>query len=98
MAITFDDGYEDNERIAAPILSKLGMPATFFIASDYLDGGRMFNDLIVAAFAGCKRSSLDLSDVGLENIRLNRSTTGSAPFVDIAPGKGIGSCGARSEG
>ena len=49
LAITFDDGYANNEQIAAPILKKLGLPATFFIATAYLDGGRMFNDSIVAA-------------------------------------------------
>ncbi|MGZ9075061.1 MAG: polysaccharide deacetylase family protein [Burkholderiaceae bacterium] len=65
LAITFDDGYADNQQIAAPILSKLGLPATFFIATGYLDGGCMFNDLIIAAVRDCKRSHLDLTELGL---------------------------------
>ncbi len=70
MAITFDDGYANNEQIAAPILKKLGLPATFFIATAYLDGGRMFNDSIVAAVRDCRHRSLDLTELGLENYSL----------------------------
>ena len=65
LSITFDDGYADNREIAASILSKLGMPASFFIATAYLDGGRMFNDSIIAAVRDCRRGKLDLTEIGL---------------------------------
>ncbi len=42
--ITFDDGYADNHDVALPILRRHGLVATFFIATGYLGGGRMFND------------------------------------------------------
>ena len=34
VCVTFDDGYEDNASAALPILSELGLPATFFIATE----------------------------------------------------------------
>lgn len=41
-AVTLDDGYEDNFRVAAPILRRLGVPATFFVVSDYVGSDRLF--------------------------------------------------------
>jgi peptidoglycan/xylan/chitin deacetylase (PgdA/CDA1 family) len=38
VAITFDDGYEDNHREALPLLSAYGFPATFFITTGLVDG------------------------------------------------------------
>jgi peptidoglycan/xylan/chitin deacetylase (PgdA/CDA1 family) len=46
--ITFDDGYADNAELALPVLRRQGLHATFFIASAYLDGGRMWNDDVIA--------------------------------------------------
>ena len=37
MAITFDDGYLSNLRIAAPILADFGLPATIFVTSGFVD-------------------------------------------------------------
>jgi peptidoglycan/xylan/chitin deacetylase (PgdA/CDA1 family) len=65
LSITFDDGYADNYLVALPLLSQLGLHATFFIASDFLDGGRMWNDTVIEAVRGAVGGELDLSGVGL---------------------------------
>jgi len=48
-----------------PILKQHGLSATFFIASGYLDGGRMWNDSIIEAIRLMPQTSLDLSGIGL---------------------------------
>jgi peptidoglycan/xylan/chitin deacetylase (PgdA/CDA1 family) len=65
LAVTFDDGYRDNHDIALPILVRLGVPATFFVATDYLDGGRMFNDTVIEAIRAIDAPVLDLEADGL---------------------------------
>jgi peptidoglycan/xylan/chitin deacetylase (PgdA/CDA1 family) len=61
VAITFDDGYRDNYEVALPILLRHGLPATFFVASAFLDGGRMWNDTIIESIRLSPESRLDLS-------------------------------------
>lgn len=36
--ITFDDGYRNNATVAAPLLTRKGFPALFFISTGYVDG------------------------------------------------------------
>jgi peptidoglycan/xylan/chitin deacetylase (PgdA/CDA1 family) len=64
-AITFDDGYADNATQALPILQRHGMVATFFVATGFLDGGRMWNDSIIEAVRLHRSKILDLRDMGL---------------------------------
>jgi peptidoglycan/xylan/chitin deacetylase (PgdA/CDA1 family) len=65
LCITFDDGYADNFSIALPILKRLELPATFFVATGFLDGGCMFNDVVIEAVRGALAPQLDLDDLGL---------------------------------
>jgi len=65
LAITFDDGYADNATIALPILLELGLHATFFITSGFVDGGSMWNDTVIEAVRAARRPRVDLTAVGL---------------------------------
>jgi peptidoglycan/xylan/chitin deacetylase (PgdA/CDA1 family) len=59
--ITFDDGYADCVRVALPVLLEFGLPATFFVATGYLNGGWMWNDRLVEALRTWKGDTLDLT-------------------------------------
>jgi peptidoglycan/xylan/chitin deacetylase (PgdA/CDA1 family) len=83
--ITFDDGYADNVTHALPILQKQGLHATFFIATAYLNGGRMFNDTVIESIRRSKAESLDLRDLGLGEYRLRSDAEKAAAIGDILP-------------
>jgi peptidoglycan/xylan/chitin deacetylase (PgdA/CDA1 family) len=71
LVITFDDGYADNAEVALPILQRHGLPATFFVSTGFLDGGRMWNDSIIECLRACKLAEIDLSDFGLQRHALS---------------------------
>ena len=84
-AITFDDGYADNVTHALPILQKHGLHATFFIATGYLNGGRMFNDTVIEAVRHSTRETLDLADLGLGTHTLDGAATRAEAIRRILP-------------
>ena len=68
LSITFDDGYADNHDVAMPILQRHGLSAAFFVATGFLDGGRMWNDSVIEAIRRTQRQSLDLSHLGVDGL------------------------------
>ncbi|MBV6321867.1 polysaccharide deacetylase family protein [Duganella violaceipulchra] len=69
--ITFDDGYADNVTHALPILQRHGLSATFFIASDYLDGGQMWNDDVIACIRQARQNVLHSGAPGCDALLLH---------------------------
>ncbi|MBL8325988.1 MAG: polysaccharide deacetylase family protein [Rubrivivax sp.] len=65
LSITFDDGYADNAQVALPILRRHGVSATFFVATGFLDGGRMFNDSVIECLRAAPGDEADLGEFGL---------------------------------
>lgn len=68
-AITFDDGYADNCTVALPILRRMGLPATFFIATGYLNGGRMWNDTVIEVMRRAEGAEVDFTALALGRYR-----------------------------
>jgi peptidoglycan/xylan/chitin deacetylase (PgdA/CDA1 family) len=60
--LTFDDGFREMYDIVAPILQRAGIPATFFLATAFLDGGGLphYNALSVLL----DRVHLDVTNLG----------------------------------
>ena len=59
VVVTFDDGYENFTRRALPVLAELGIPATLFVLTDFVDGTRR----------GPLRGAADLPPAGWDELR-----------------------------
>lgn len=60
-AVTFDDGFENNFRLAAPVLSDLGIPATFYVTTGFIEtNGSSWIDMIEYAFEKSPTVRLDM--------------------------------------
>jgi peptidoglycan/xylan/chitin deacetylase (PgdA/CDA1 family) len=53
VVVTFDDGYLDHLTVAAPILKKYGIPATFFLPTGYVE--RAENQWVDRLFSAIRR-------------------------------------------
>lgn len=63
-AVTLDDGYEDNYQVAAPILKKLGIPAAFYVVSDFVGTDRLFWwEQVAELMRGSKKPELNMHAV-----------------------------------
>ena len=81
--ITFDDGYANNEEIALPILARVGVPATFFVATGFLNGEFMFNDAVIEVIRTAPDGVHDLAGLGLPVYTLGDSVSRRAAIDDL---------------
>jgi peptidoglycan/xylan/chitin deacetylase (PgdA/CDA1 family) len=56
VALTFDDGFRDNYCVARPALNAAGIKATFYIASDYIEGPPPWFCVNYVAFKGTTKT------------------------------------------
>lgn len=62
--IAFENGYADNASVALPILQRHRVPATFFVASGFLDGGCMWKDAVIDVVRSAVGDRLNLAASG----------------------------------
>ncbi len=85
LAITFDDGYADNQEIALPILQRHALPATFFVATGFLDGGRMWNDTVIECLRHTTRASIDVEALGVSGLPTGSVVERRAAIARLIP-------------
>lgn len=86
LSITFDDGYADNVDLAAPILHRLGMTATFFVSTGFVGGGCMFNDRVIEAIRRAGSNVIDLTSLGLSSYTLDSAGARGQAIESILTG------------
>ena len=83
VCVTFDDGYADNEKYAMPVLRRHGVPATVFVSTGFLNGGRMFNDIVIETVRALDTPRLDLRDIGLGTHSLETTAARLAAIAEV---------------
>ncbi|MFN8103703.1 MAG: polysaccharide deacetylase family protein [Acidimicrobiia bacterium] len=88
VAVTFDDGYRDNAATAVPLLERMGVPATFFVVPDFVDGlADPWWEVLAWAIVTTTRRSLECNDSTFElaapDARARAVTTVSAALKTI---------------
>ncbi len=65
VAVTFDDGYRNVLTNAVPVLSRLKIPATVYVVTDFVKDGKMvWTDRIVSALSVTKKTHVTVESNG----------------------------------
>lgn len=72
LIVTFDDGYADNYSHAFPILKEKDLPATVFLATSFMESGRLFWwDLVAYCFKQTALEAVQLPEIASESLLLS---------------------------
>jgi len=66
VVITFDDGYLDTLRVAAPLLARYGLPAILFVSTGFIERGEaQWGDQLFSMFINHTRPRLEVPSLGI---------------------------------
>jgi peptidoglycan/xylan/chitin deacetylase (PgdA/CDA1 family) len=65
-AITFDDGFRDTLTNAVPILERHGVPATVYVATEFLDGPPPYEYRLAAALEAATHLEVTVGDLNVD--------------------------------
>jgi peptidoglycan/xylan/chitin deacetylase (PgdA/CDA1 family) len=84
VAVTFDDGYRNVWTNAAPVLARLGIPATLYVVSEFVrDGVMVWTDRIISALSATAKDRLCVKRDG-QTTELSIATDGEKIAADEA--------------
>ena len=67
IVVTFDDGYDDNYRVAFPILKELDVPAVFFVSTGYIESGLPYAyDWLVHMICATREPRVTIDALGID--------------------------------
>jgi peptidoglycan/xylan/chitin deacetylase (PgdA/CDA1 family) len=69
VVLTFDDGYWDSYEVAFPILQRKGLPAAFFLVTNYIGSNRPVWDWEIVMLLNAHR---EITDVEVEGVALRQ--------------------------
>jgi peptidoglycan/xylan/chitin deacetylase (PgdA/CDA1 family) len=84
VAITFDDGYLDTLRVAAPIMEKYGLPAIAFLVTGYVDRGQtQWSDELFSLFVSHTRNFVKIPEISPSTVDLGDELAKAAAYAAL---------------
>ncbi len=84
VAITFDDGFKNNYSIAAPILDKYQLSATFYVTTGLINTNRLFwVDLIEDIIVNCELNEIKIQLDSFKEFKLNTEQSKIDTIIEI---------------